>query len=577
MRMFFILTITVMAASSVLAQPVSTYSRALPPSKDALDRLNLKTEWSVYIPVAGQVDGLAKVQVLDEHQIAVQTKAGLLVLIDQSTGRQQWKYKYPGTFSSGFGVAVNSKYLFAVNVAKLYCFHRYTGLLEFEFDLPEAPAASPVADGMQVYVSFSGSKIMAFQLPLSLQIAGESVVRKPGDAAAAAKITPDNSKVRNPADVIADRYSTRTNPRTIADEEFDKPRFPPSYFETSEGLASAYNKSPSIAAMPSISHPTLFTLNKVESLQMLKSMRQPYKLNPDHLTYNQYSPSITVIPPSIARAHELSNLRPETIKPRMAWSVGTRQKIVFDPVLVESRSQVTAPRVWITENGKNFVAVSQNTGAAEVSGAFNDDPTGPLVGPFAYTKDALLGFVALSDGQVMAIDLTGGSAGLPRYEWKANVGGFLNHVPLAAKDGVYVSGDHSGVAKIDVASGDVTWRTESNADLALAVNNEHVYVLSRRGDLLVYAKDRVHDAQSKRAKALTSLDVASFNVPIPNPTSDRILLGADNGLLVCLRDASAKYAKPSRIAPLEKLPAAAKPEVKPGDPATPMPVPAPKN
>ena len=572
MRMFFALTVSMVAASAALAQPSAISSRAYPPSKDALERLNLRNEWSAYVPVSGQSDGLAKVQVLDENQIAVQTKAGLLVLIDHSTGRQQWKFKYDSGFSNGFGVAVNSKYLFAVNVAKLYCFHRYTGLLEFEFELPEAPSAAPVADATQVYISVTGAKLMAFQLPLALQLTGEPVGKKPGEIGAP-RVLPDDSKARNPADVIADRYSTRTNPKTIGDAEFERTNFPKSYFETGEGLSSIHNRSPSIGAMPSISHPTLFSLNKVESLSMLKSMRQPYKLNPDHLTYNQYSPSIAVLPPSVARAHELANLRPEPVKPRLAWVVGTKQKIATDPVLVQSMSQVTAPRVWITEAGKNFSAVSQLTGASEVSGSFNDSPTGSLVGPFAYTKDALLGFVALSDGQVMAIDLTGGSAGLPRYEWKANVGGFLNHQPIAAKDGVYVSGDHSGVAKIDVASGDVTWRTESNADLALAVNSEFVYVLSRRGELLVYAKDRVHDAQSKRAKALTGLDVASFNVPIPNPTSDRILLGADNGLLVCLRDASAKYAKPMRIAPLEKVPVAVKPEVKPGDPVTPAPPP----
>ena len=119
MRMFLFSTVLAFAGTAAFAQPISTYSRAFPPAKEALERLNLKNEWSVYIPVSGQSDGLAKVQILDENQIAVQTKAGLLVLVDQYTGRQQWKFKYPGTFSSGFGVAVNERFLFAVNVAKL--------------------------------------------------------------------------------------------------------------------------------------------------------------------------------------------------------------------------------------------------------------------------------------------------------------------------------------------------------------------------------------------------------------------------------------------------------------------------
>lgn len=551
------------------AQPKGTYSRAIPPANAALERLNLKNEWSIYIPMSGLADGLANVQVIDENQIAVQTKAGLLVLIDQTTGRQQWKYKYPSTFNSGFKVAVNDKFLFAVNVAKLFCFHRYTGLMEFEFDLPEAPAAGPVADGTQVYLSFTGSKVKAYQLPLALQIAAESIGKKPGDVGAP-RILPDNSKNKNPVDSVAERYATRTSPQLIADADFEPIRVPNSYYDSGGGLASETNKSPSISTLPSINHPTTQSLNKVESLQILKSFRQPYRLNPDYLTYNQYSPSISVLPASAARAYELSNLRPQTVKPELAWTIGTRHKIASEPILVKAFSQVTAPRIWISESGRDFTGVSQATGAAAVTGEFNDAPTGPLVGPFAYGKDSLIGFVALGDGQVMGLDLTGGSAGLPHYEWKANVGGFLNHVPMAAKDGVYVSGDHSGVAKIDVASGDVTWRTESDADFAMGVNQEFVYVLNRRGELLVYAKDRIHDRQSKRAKPLTSLDIGSFNFPIANTVSDRVLLGADNGLLVCLRDASAKYAKPTRISPLDVPPplpmVPVKPEVKPGEP-----------
>jgi len=148
MRLFLAMAIHVSAVGAAVGQQATTFARAIPPSKDALERLNLKADWSFYAPVSGQSDGLAKVQILDEFQIAVQTKAGLLCLVDQSTGRLLWKYKYPAKFSSGFGVGVNEKFLFAVNVAKLYCFHRYTGVMEFEFDLPEAPSASPVADAM---------------------------------------------------------------------------------------------------------------------------------------------------------------------------------------------------------------------------------------------------------------------------------------------------------------------------------------------------------------------------------------------------------------------------------------------
>ncbi len=563
MRMFLLLAALATTSSVALSQPTSTYSRAFPPSQDALDRLNLKSDWTLYVPVSGQADGLSKVQILDEDQIAIQTKSGVLLLVDESTGRQQWKFKYPGHFTSGYNVAVNAKYLFAINVAKLYCFHRYSGLLEFEFDLPEAPSTGPLADKAQVYVALTGSKMMAFQLPLGLQISNDPATKKYSGAAQ------DNSKGRNPADAVADRYSTRTNVKSISDEDFDRTTVPKAYLETGTG-ASSTARSPSISVVASVVPPyTLHGLNKVESLSLLPSLRQPYRLNPDYLTYNQYSPSIAIIPASVARIYELTNLRPPVVKPELAWSVGTKQKIDFNAVLVDSKSHLTTPRVWITQSGKNFAAVSQQNGATVVSGSFNAEPAGPLVGPFAFGKGAVLGFVTLADGQLMSLDLVGGLSDIPRYEWKANVGGILNHIPVVDKEGVYVSGDHAGVAKVEVASGDVTWRTESTADLMLAVNNDFVYVLNRRGELLVYAKDRIHDSVSKRAKPLTSLNVAGFNVPIQNPTTDRILLGADNGLIVCLRDAGAKYAKPMKISPVEKvLPPVPKPEVKPVEPTS---------
>ena len=257
MRKALLALTSIAFGGAVLAQSAPTYSRAVPPSKEALDRLNLKTDWSLTIPMSGQGDGLARVQILDEDQIAVQTKAGLLVLLDEHTGRTQWKYKYPAAFSSGFGVAVSQKFLFAVNVAKLYCFHRYTGLLEFEFDLPEAPSASPIADGTQIYMAFTGSKLMTFQLPLALQISAEPAGRVPG-------VKQDTTTVRNTADIVADRYSTRVNTKTIADDEFDRRNVPKAYFESGQGL-STQQRSPSISAMPSVVPPyTIHGLNKVE-------------------------------------------------------------------------------------------------------------------------------------------------------------------------------------------------------------------------------------------------------------------------------------------------------------------------
>ena len=42
------------AAMTASAQVNSVYSRAVPPDKSAMERLNLKIEWTAYIPVEGR-------------------------------------------------------------------------------------------------------------------------------------------------------------------------------------------------------------------------------------------------------------------------------------------------------------------------------------------------------------------------------------------------------------------------------------------------------------------------------------------------------------------------------------------
>ena len=71
------------------AQVNNVYSNAVPPDKAAMERLNLKIEWTAYIPVEGRRDSLTQIQTIDD-QIFVQTRTGLLIAGDALTGRLQW-------------------------------------------------------------------------------------------------------------------------------------------------------------------------------------------------------------------------------------------------------------------------------------------------------------------------------------------------------------------------------------------------------------------------------------------------------------------------------------------------------
>ena len=147
----------------------------------------------------------------------------------------------------------------------------------------------------------------------------------------------------------------------------------------------------------------------------------------------------------------------------------------------------------------------------------------------------------------------------------------MNHTPIGANDGVYVSGERSGIARIDVKTGDVNWRTDENSDTLLAMNDEHVYVRNRQGHLQIYEKGKVHDRVTLKSRPLTSMTMEAFNVPVVNAVTDRLYLASDSGLIVSLRDSAPKYAKHKMIGPAVTLPPEPKAPVepKPVDPNAP--------
>src|SRR6478752_7137154 len=127
------------AALTASARVNNVYSRAVPPDKAALERLNLKIEWSVYVPVEGRRDTLTQVQTIDD-QIFVQTRTGLLIAGDALTGGLQWVVQLGnGGYANTYPVAVNSELVFVAHVTKLHAFHRYTGVVEFVTDMGSPP------------------------------------------------------------------------------------------------------------------------------------------------------------------------------------------------------------------------------------------------------------------------------------------------------------------------------------------------------------------------------------------------------------------------------------------------------
>jgi hypothetical protein len=563
------------AALPAYGQLSTVYTAAVPPLDAALEPLRLKTEWTMNLPIEGRSDTISHVQVVDGGQIFVQTRSGTLLSVDAQTGQRQWSIRFPGRSSTSYPVAVNSRFVFIVNLSRLYCFHRRTGILEFSFEPivrvmePLAGLTSgPVCSETHVYVVIGYQEVLSYKLPASITQPDPATTKNLQGIG-------NFVKVKNPADMIAARYPG--TPLTVAQTD------PPT---RSRGLnrpdfsGMTHQRSPSIAVLPSVTPPYELKdrngqlIQRTDSLTPLNTMRYPYQLKDGEGRYIVKTPSVTVIPPSVARAFELNDIRPKQLAPTKEWSYQATSRIAFEPVLA-------GPRMWLTFQTSRALAFDRVDMTTQLRTVLTDGrlSAAPAAGMVA---DGSAGFLALADGSAVAIDLAFGgfhNQGALKQLWRANVGGPMNRHPVVTPTSLFVGGTASGISRIDRKDGTHNYRTTAEDDFLLSVTDESLYTRTRNGLLRVYDLQSPTEPGTHFAAPLGEIALPGFDIPVTNPVNDRIILASDNGLLVCLRDSSAKYAA---IKPTLPPPAPAPAPVKKDDSGTPEapnadPAPKPNN
>lgn len=169
----------VLVAASVAAQGLSrTYTEPAVPPREVLDRLNLKMAWRVYLPMEKRRERIFSVHLLDD-QMLIQTLAGAVFALDPFTGAMQWRAQFGVPYAVSQPLGFNADTVFAVNGTDLFVLNRKTGLMENDFDLPYSPAAAPVADESQIYLSLGTGRIHAFALPRAIAAAAIARGEKP--------------------------------------------------------------------------------------------------------------------------------------------------------------------------------------------------------------------------------------------------------------------------------------------------------------------------------------------------------------------------------------------------------------
>ncbi|MGL4420724.1 MAG: PQQ-binding-like beta-propeller repeat protein, partial [Gemmataceae bacterium] len=288
---------------------------------------------------------------------------------------------------------------------------------------------------------------------------------------------------------------------------------------------------------------------KSESVGVVHSLRRPYALKDPTAGVTQSTPSITAVN-SLHSLHEMTSLLPRGLAPKTKWVYGSTLRLEYTPLQTPSR-------LWFTSTSANLTAIWKQDKSPQVSANIPDSTASAP----AQSEDT--GYFALSDGNLIAIDLNAGSAQTLRTVWRANIGGLMNVAPVVTDKSVFVGGDNSGVARVDRASGEVLWRSQPGYDRLLAINDQFAYIRDRQGHLGVFDVNTVSDGRSRIAYPLATLNTAAFGTALVNNQTDRIVLASDTGLIICMRDAALKYFRPMVVAPQPK--AVPKPAVKPDE------------
>jgi outer membrane protein assembly factor BamB len=168
------LAVSVLTAPSEAQQltRAKLFSQPIPPPRELLDRLNLEMNYRLYIPMDGRRDGLATVQ-LHQGDLLVQTRSGLVTLIDAETGAALWRQRVGRTYVAQHALAFNSREIYVVNNVYLYALDRLTGAVNWYYHLPEGVAAPPVADENVIYVPTPTGRLTAYLLPRPDLLAGK--------------------------------------------------------------------------------------------------------------------------------------------------------------------------------------------------------------------------------------------------------------------------------------------------------------------------------------------------------------------------------------------------------------------
>ncbi len=520
-----------LAVGLASAQAPSIWSHPTVPAPEALARLGLQFAWRTFVPVEGLRDGIATVQHLGDV-IVVQTRSGAVSALDPNTGATLWRTAVGNPYPVIHTVGYNDLLILVSNGTQIQALNRANGRPLWEVDLPTTPLSPPAADHEAFYVCLTNGRLTAYAFPAEVPAApapgarptvttGGALTARESSGAAVGPAKPSSSATGQAA--AAGSGAARVQP-VPARPSATAPTVDPRSTTASSGLAGG-GRTVTVGVSTSGGRTTTTATTTVGGRTAVGG----------GVDINRSGRS-----PTAAGG------------PRMLWDFQTHLRVAERPAL--------SPRTILLASTSRTALFVEKTYAAKPAEyqaeAAITAPIGQYGDRFAYLGTA--------DGGVYALDM---EARVALWHFTAN--GAVTTRTWATDEDLYVIAARGGVIRLNRENGELIWQNPQAADF-LASNPRFVYAIDRQGRLMVL--DRT------RGTALTTLDTRDFNVTAANEKTDRVLLAANDGTIVCLHDRAyprpRSMQNPPAIAPAAPAPAAAPAEQPPAEPAKPAEKPA---
>ncbi len=472
--------------------PTRVWSQPTPPSREALDRLNLQQDWAVYVPMDGRRDGFASIQVAG-NQLLVQTRSGMISILEADNGgRAKWRARIGRLYQAGLSPTFNAKSVFVTDNGNLYALDRDNGLLQWEHNLSVVLSAPPAVDDSRTFLNTVQARVLTLRLP------AVSVVEPPTPAPSAGDEKKDD-KTDKKDDNGVKKEEKEEKKDNSEEKKDDKP--------AANDKVRADEKPPADDKGKGDEKPAAGDKPKVDEKPAASKVAAPAEDQP-YIGAKGYG---------------------DDVRAFFAWDYSTNERVENKALMGKSVILLAIPNgtyIGLPKQSSDAFGGNQEVYRYAGESAFSAPPSQSEDAAFLSTQDAHLYAVKIDSGEVLWRYVPGRPIRRSPVPVDVDSGGTVER-------DLYISATGKGLARLNRDTGEALWSIRgsdfnADADHLLAVNPKFVYATDGGGRMLVL--DR------KNGRELSSYNVRDFVFPVINGATDRIYLASNDGLIVCLHD-----------------------------------------